>query len=92
MDNRTRYEILESKEVPHWDWLRMKATTPSVYNAIIEAMEDYKKAQCLRLIEFMYSRAAQTSTQMNGHPAKWIIDINTLVSNDELNKLFEKDE
>jgi len=37
-----KYDELESIllaiEVPHWDWLRCKGTTPNVYQAIIDAM------------------------------------------------------
>ena len=34
-------EILLNKKVKYFDWLRMKGVTPSVYQAIIEAMEAY---------------------------------------------------
>ncbi len=40
--DKSAEEILLSKKVKYWDWLRMKGTTPSVYNAILEAMEEYK--------------------------------------------------
>jgi len=55
--------ILLKQDVPHWDWLRCKGTTPNVYQAIINAMhlaslqtpsnEKYWRERC-ELSELMY--------------------------------------
>jgi len=37
--------IILSKEVPHFDWLRCKGTTPSVYHAIVEIAKEYAEQQ-----------------------------------------------
>lgn len=49
----SKEEILEGKEVEHWDWLRMKGTTPTVYRAVTEAMEQYAKQESIAFAEWI---------------------------------------
>jgi len=57
-------------------------------DACLEAMSVWAKNECVGLIQFMYASCAETIP--NTRPAKWLIDLNTEVTFEELLKLYEE--
>ena len=55
------------------------------------AMDDYARIKSIELIDFMFSKAAQTVNPTTTKPASWLIDIDTVVTAEQLYNLFLQD-
>lgn len=81
MDNKE--EILGLPFYPHECGSMIECVTKQ---DALKAMDIHSKQTAIALMEFMYSRCAETVG--NVRPAKWRIDLNTEVTFEELYQAF----
>jgi hypothetical protein len=60
----------------------------NLLDAVPKMMDEFAKQEGIGLIQFMYGSCAETIP--NTRPAKWLIDLDTEVTFEQLYKLYEQ--
>jgi len=89
-------EILLSKEVKYFDWLRMKGTTPSVYDAILEAMRELARERAIGLMNWAAKNRYVfidygTGFWCDESENEWMGEMSRLLTTDQLYSKYEED-